>query len=74
MSGTRHEVEKLRNGEDEVDDLRYEEEQHRLAEVSEDSDDRERHPGKVAKSVTDEHSRRIPEQRDGTHSAHVQDT
>jgi len=61
MSRTRYKVEKLRNWEDKVEDLRHEEEQHRLAEVSENSNDGERHSGKVAKRVADKHSRRIPD-------------
>jgi len=64
MSGTRHEVEELRDGEEEVEDLWYEEEQHRLAEVTEDSNNSERHPGKVAERVTNEHSCRIPDVSD----------
>jgi len=61
MSGTRHEVEELRNGEDEVEDLWDEEEQHRLTEVAEDGDDSERHSGKVAVGVADKHSCWIPD-------------
>jgi len=40
--------------------LRYEEQKHRLAEVAEDSNNGERHSGKVAERVADKHSRRIP--------------
>jgi len=60
MSGTWHEVEELRNGEDKVEDLWNKEEQHGLAEVSKNSNDGKRHSSKVAVSVTDKHSRWIP--------------
>ena len=53
-------MKELRNWEDEVEDLRYEEQKHRLAEVAEDSNNGERHSGKVAERVADKHSRRIP--------------
>lgn len=45
-------MKKLRQGIDKVDHLRDEEEEHRLAEVSQDTDDGEGHPGKVAESVS----------------------
>jgi len=60
VSGTRHEAKELRHGEDEVEDLWYEEEQHGLAEVAEDCDHGKRHPGEVTERVADEHSRWIP--------------
>jgi len=44
-----------------------EEEQHRLAEVTEDGDDSKRHSGKVAERVADEHACRIPD-NDSTQS------
>ena len=55
VSGTGDDVKKLRQGVDKVNHLRNEEQQHCLAEVSEDADDSEGHPGKVAESVTDKH-------------------
>jgi len=60
-------VEELRNGKDEVEDLWHEEEKHRLAEVTEDSDDGERHASKVAKCVADKHSSWIPDSSDTMH-------
>lgn len=52
MSGARDNMKKLRQGIDKVDHLRDEEEEHRLAEVSQDTDNSEGHPGKVAESVS----------------------
>ena len=60
MPGARHEAKQLGGGVEKVDDLRYEEEHHGLAEVAQDADHCKRHPGKVAVSVTNKHSRRIP--------------
>jgi len=57
-------VEELRNGKDEVEDLWHEEEKHRLAEVTENCDDGERHASKVAKCVADKHSSWIPDSSD----------
>jgi len=66
MSGTRHKVKQLRNGEYKVEDLRDEEEQHSLAEMSEDRNDGKWHSSKVAERVANKHSRWIP--NNGQHS------
>lgn len=55
MAWTWHEVEQLRHRVEEVEHLRYEEEQRRLAEVAEDANHRECHPREVAECVSDEH-------------------
>ena len=60
MPGTRDNLEDLRDRIQEVEDLWSEEEQKSLAKVSHNADDCERHPGKVRKSVPDEHPRRVP--------------
>jgi len=59
MPRARYEFEKLRSGEDKIEDLRDEEQQHCLAEVSEDCDYGKRHAGKIAESVAYKHLRRI---------------
>ena len=61
MSRTGNEAKELRDGVEEIEDLRHEDEQHRLAEVAEDGDDGERHSGKVAERIANKHARRIPD-------------
>jgi len=63
MPWTGYEAKELRHGEEEVEDLRDEEEQHRFAEVSENRDDCERHSGEIAEGVADKHTRRVPAQK-----------
>lgn len=53
-------MEELGYGEDKVEHLWDEEQEHRLAEVSENGDDGKRHPSKVTECVADEHLCRIP--------------
>lgn len=68
MPRTRHEVKELRTGVEEVERLRYEKEQHRLAEVAQNAHHGERHARKVAVGVADEHFGGVPvvvEQRAG---------
>ena len=60
MSWAGYESEELRSGVEEVKDLGDEEQQHGLAEVAEDGDHRKCHASKVAVSVTDKHSGRVP--------------
>ena len=50
----------MRNGGE--SDLRNEEEKHSLGEMAENGDDGEGHSGEIAKRVTDEHTRGIPDQ------------
>ena len=54
VSRAGHQVEQLWHRVHEVGDLRQEEEQHRLAEVAQDADHRERHTREVAEGVADE--------------------
>ena len=61
MAWTRNESEELGHGEEKIDNLRNEEEQHRLAEMSNDSDHGKRHASEVAQRVTDENLRWTPE-------------
>lgn len=60
MPRTGDDVEKLRQRIDEVHHLRYEEEQHGFAEVTQDADDSEGHPRKVAECVSHKHRRGVP--------------
>ena len=60
VARTRHKLEQLRHREQKVEYLRYEEEEEKLAEVSENADDGERHACKVAECVADKHLARIP--------------
>lgn len=60
MSGAWNEAKELWNGIDEVEDLGDKEEQHRLAEVGENTDHSKRHPSKIAERVPHKHSRGIP--------------
>lgn len=57
-----YEMEKLGYGVEEVDDLRYEEEEHGLAEVAQDPDHCEGHAGDVAEGVADKHAGWIPDE------------
>ena len=54
MSGTGDDMKKLRQGVDKVNHLWNKEEQHDLAEVSQDADHGKCHPSKVTKSVSHE--------------------
>jgi DNA-binding protein H-NS len=63
MSRTGHETEELRTREQEVENLRDEEQQERLREVSLNTDHGERHAGHIAKSVSGECSCRVPGNR-----------
>lgn len=60
MAGTREELEELRDGIEEIDDLWNEKEKQRLAEVTQNGHHGKRHAGKVAEGVTDKHSWWIP--------------
>lgn len=60
MSRALDQTEQLRAGEDEVEDLRGEEQQHSLGEVTLDCDRRKCHPCKVTESVAWESPRRVP--------------
>ena len=60
MPGARNESEELRDGVEKVEDLWYEEEEHGLAEVSEDGNDREGHSREVTESVADKHLCWVP--------------
>lgn len=55
VSGAGDDMKKLGQGVDKVDHLRDEEQQHHLAEVSQDADHSKRHPSKIAESVSHEH-------------------
>jgi len=59
VTRTWHKVEQLRRGVQEIQDLRQEEEQQRLAEVAQDSNHGESHAGKVAVGVPNKHLRWI---------------
>ena len=63
MTRTGQNMEQLRTGHHEVDGLRYEEQQHGLTEVAEDSHHREGHAREVAERVSYEYLRRIPARR-----------
>lgn len=60
MSGTRNEAEELRDGIQEVEDLRDEEEEDGLAEVAEDAYDGKGHAGEVAEGVPHKYTRWEP--------------
>lgn len=60
MPGARNDVKELRNRVDEVEDLRHEEQQQGLAEVTENSNDCKHHASEVAVSVPNENLRWIP--------------
>ncbi len=60
VSGTGDDMKKLRQGVEKVNNLGNEEQQHRFAEVSQDADYSECHPGKVAESVSHKHRRGVP--------------
>lgn len=59
MPRTWNEVEKLWHRIYEIDDLRDEKQQNCLAEMSQNSNNSERHSGKIVERVTDEDLRRI---------------
>ena len=54
MSWTVHDPEELRERQHEVNNLRDEEEEHSLGEVSQDANDSKGHPREVAEGVTNE--------------------
>lgn len=54
VSGTGDDMKKLRQGVDKVNHLGNKEQQHDLAEVSQDADHSKRHPSKVTESVSHE--------------------
>lgn len=60
MSRAGHQTKQLRAGEDEIDDLRDEEEKQSLAEMAKYTDNCERHPAKVAECVSNECICRVP--------------
>lgn len=60
MSGAGHEVEELRDREQKVENLWYEEQEHSLAEVPNDGDHSKGHAGKVCEGVTHKGRGRIP--------------
>lgn len=60
MSWTWNQAEQLRSRVDEVEYLRHKEEEQGLREMSQDSDNRENHPGEIAVGVSDEDSSRVP--------------
>lgn len=59
MARAGHEVEQLRAGQEEVEDLRDEQQHERLAEMAQDSDDGEHHAREVAVCVPNKHTRRV---------------
>lgn len=65
VPGTGDDVKKLRQRVDEVNHLRNEEQQHRFAEVSQDANHSEGHPGKVAERVSHKHRRGVPVKKKG---------
>lgn len=60
MSRTRDDVKQLRQRVNKVNHLRNEEQQHCLAEVSQDADHGKCHPGEVAESVPHKHRGGVP--------------
>ena len=60
MARAGNETEKLRGGVDEIKDLRNEEQEQSLAEVSQDANDSEHHPREVAVRVPYEDAGRVP--------------
>ena len=56
VAGTVDHSEQLWDGKQKIEDLRDEEKQQCLAEMTQYGDNRKGHPREVAKSVTDEHS------------------
>lgn len=63
VSGAGDDMKKLRQGVDKVDHLGDEEQQHHLAEVSQDADHSKCHPSKVAEGVSHKHRRGVPAAR-----------
>lgn len=59
MTRARNEAEQLRYRIDEVDNLWNKEQKNRLAEVTQDANHGERHPGQVVKCIADENLRWI---------------
>lgn len=60
VTGTRNDVEELRQRVEEVEHLRDEKKQHRFAEVPHDPHHGKSHAGKVAEGVPNKHSRWVP--------------
>lgn len=60
VSGAGDDMKKLRQGVDKVDHLGDEEQQHHLAEVSQDADHSKRHPSKIAEGVSHKHRWGVP--------------
>lgn len=60
VTGTRNDVEELRQRVEEVEHLRDEKKQHCFAEVPQDPHHGEGHASKVAEGVPNKHSRRVP--------------
>lgn len=60
MPWTRYQAEQLWAGEDEVDDLRNEEEEQGLAEMAEYANDSKCHATEIAESISDECVGRVP--------------
>ena len=60
VTGTRNDVEELRQRVEEVEHLRDEKKQHCFAEVPQDPHHGKGHASKVAEGVPDKHSRRVP--------------
>ena len=65
VAWTWNETEELWDGIEEVEDLRYEEKQHGLAEVAEDTNHSKCHSCEVAERVTHKHTRWVPEEGRG---------
>lgn len=63
VSGAGDDMKKLRQGVDKVDHLRDEEQQHHLAEVSQDANHSKCHPSKIAESVSHKHRWGVPAAR-----------
>lgn len=60
MPGARDKTEQLRAREDKVEDLRHEEEDHGLGEMSLDGNGRESHTGEIAERVAGERAGGVP--------------
>ena len=64
MSRAGDEAKELRCRVEEIDDLRYEEEQHSLAKVAQNGNHCKRHPCEVAEGVSYKHTGRVPEEKE----------
>lgn len=60
MSGAGDDMKKLGQGVDKIDHLRDKEQQHHLAEVSQDANHSKGHPSKIAESISHKHRRGVP--------------